>query len=1850
MRRCKVKRGFTLVETLVVVGMLVILMGIAIPAVAVTQSSLKMQELDDSARHIFLAVQNRLTTMKASGELYRFGKKMSEDMFGQMMSAPLDKPQDYGDADADWMSLYYLNSEQDMAQDFLLADSDILAASLRTGKFMVELNPRSGDVYSVFYVEDGTISRTQVTDLPDRTRESRRKTAPKLGYYGGNAELSASTEFPDKFSPILTLVNAEDLYLKIDCSGLRKLVATQSKLNITIKITDESYKEEVPNTGVWTKKLENGADYRIDALGTISYLLVLDSLRLNENFEAITQGKLNPGDNIKITVIMEYSDGGTSITGEAVVNGNSLFESKASTETPVPTLAINVGRLRHLNNLRDSIYKSSATDIEHSTKLITQTRTIDFNPENWDGTALVKDMDAPVIPFFEKIDNKNIFADHTDACQPTYRGNGNELRNFVFASSGTEGVGLFGKIDSAKKVTLTGIRFVDCSVDGNYSNVGLLVAESDGIIDIVDCRAYLSTKDEDGRFILTDEMIEAHGINAGNGSFVGGLVGKANGSVNFQGCFVAIPVNGKTQVGGLAGKMANGFIRESYGSGDITATEGDAGGLVGAMGSGTVENAYSTANVTTPHYGGGIVGRVTTGGKPTFKNVVCYGDVKVEAGKWNMSDSGPTVGHYPSVISIGDAFENCKYFSQSDYNQYTGISGKYGTPTSLIDLLTLEPNPSNLSFPYMARMDGHVFPFPLISYSSGGSESVILPHYGNWPMELRLQTSLVYYEKYEDQSYGYYAVTSLTTNGDDTGGETTEDTDKEEHLNKWSVDTLKDEVCIEDGYALMTIYPLTSFSYSMEGGAKKTVEIVEQESESGIGKSFKMASGISLDFKKDVLTCRISNAEVYQLPFELQIVERMKGNVPSFYTKLTLDGFSKKDDAVSDPIQVIKDFTFFYCPDFAKNAVNPDPDVSLEAGYYPKNPGGEEKPIYVRSARQLNGLGHSYYYWNIGNNSLRERFYFVQQTDIDFGTYTKRYCGVKFDLMNTQLDNPYRNKPIGRPGNQNGASFQNVYDGGSHRIIDYCLETYPDPKDTTGNYVIANNGYQYTGMFGEIQYAILKNIVMVASDPGQADEASSGYVKSHYNPGSNPGTGALAGLVYVQGGSDNDSERAKIINCAISGYDVSYTATKVPSDGSSGNRGYGVVGGMVGFNYGLIENCTAAMKQVSFLQTGGDNPIIARNIGGLVGSMNDKSRVTNCYTSGTLVGDNGAGALVYGGISGGYQIQSSERTDARKIINSYSICVWDPKVQVNVKKGATAADKKWGPVCPTGNNITMENCYYLGDVVDESITFPTVAGVTAKTYDELSGVIDLTEFGPAVVTYPWKGYAQNHYPFPSIIKDESGTGQFVHHGGWGGTAPQKPSAFVVYYEKYKLRATGKSEWRYTYLRSSGTLTTNLPKNEGTIEESGYGVLVANPWELPNITGIDESGYKSVPADADKISLSYGIYALRPFSDEAMVKLSEGEKTKELNMTFTTTDGTTGAVMPETLSFCLYVRYAGAISAAGLSRDASLGGIENPFAIRTLSQLRNMTADEAALGSHFQIRESIQAGELERSLKTEDFIIDGGYESGGKRIRVDGYAGEVGSNGCYIFGLRRPLFETITERTIVENLALLDVQIHMTKNDTTVAASITPYNYGTISGCIVTGELKSESGMGAAGLVWNNTGTIKESYFSGSVIGPLRYDLAGVEQRDDVSTMVIDNKGTIDNCYATGMASGNRTSGVANINSGKISNTYVLVDVTKGLARYAFAESNKAVANCYWAQNMDKPIWNNNPGFNSGEIAGVTKKNLSELSVVKMGDLWSIKEEVSGTYPATDACKDRGFGYPKLKKLDHYGDWPIPPKK
>ena len=102
----KDNRGFTLLETLLVVAIIAVLLGLSIIGVIAIQKELRQRELDSKAEVIYMAAQNRMTELSAGGRAELYSPDL-EDVF-PLKLVPLDSNDESRTVD----SLYYVKSDQ----------------------------------------------------------------------------------------------------------------------------------------------------------------------------------------------------------------------------------------------------------------------------------------------------------------------------------------------------------------------------------------------------------------------------------------------------------------------------------------------------------------------------------------------------------------------------------------------------------------------------------------------------------------------------------------------------------------------------------------------------------------------------------------------------------------------------------------------------------------------------------------------------------------------------------------------------------------------------------------------------------------------------------------------------------------------------------------------------------------------------------------------------------------------------------------------------------------------------------------------------------------------------------------------------------------------------------------------------------------------------------------------------------------------------------------------------------------------------------------------------------------------------------------------------------------------------------------------------------------------------------------------------------------------------------------------------------------------------------------------------------------------------------------------------------
>ena len=350
----KRKGGFTLAEFLVVIAITTILAGVSFVAAIHYQSRLRRLEMDQTAKEIFLAAQNRLSLEKAGGSLERLLAEYpdpedpdSEDKLGLTLSSGSEEKQ----------GLYYIlyqpgdegsNDTEDIRQRLLPFGS--IDETVRTdGSYAIGYNPKEGTVREVWYSDKYVF---QVTDLESEELAQAALSADKrekyhgeaIGYYNGES-MTDPEVIPDPKlkKPTLKIFNGDVLYAEVD-----------DYMSPTAQYTMRLWVEGMSSGAKgWIDLMDFSQRQRVISIGTsgVSYVILDDITWEGFRFAGLSQdlkrsdggkeGKLIPGEDLRVYAEVSNSNG--SVISE-IKECNSIFQD--ITENKVL-----VSSIRHLENL-----------------------------------------------------------------------------------------------------------------------------------------------------------------------------------------------------------------------------------------------------------------------------------------------------------------------------------------------------------------------------------------------------------------------------------------------------------------------------------------------------------------------------------------------------------------------------------------------------------------------------------------------------------------------------------------------------------------------------------------------------------------------------------------------------------------------------------------------------------------------------------------------------------------------------------------------------------------------------------------------------------------------------------------------------------------------------------------------------------------------------------------------------------------------------------------------------------------------------------------------------------------------------------------------------------------------------------------------------------------------------------------------------------------------------------------------------------------------------------------------------------------------------------------------------------
>lgn len=733
--RRKGKAGFTMSELLIVVAIVIVLFAVAVLSLVTIQKNLRQKELDSKAEILYVAAQNRMSELRAGGyeSLYQYDENKVNGV-AKVGLIPLDAPEEDAEDAITKDTLCYVVSanrvEVGKAAASVLPESSV-DAELWNNHWVIEYDPESGSVYGAFYSEEEITSGDASTTLPTylnrmRVRQTRLRNGAKIGYYGGARVISGTT---DTLKPDISIDNREKLTATFYCNN-----PYADELTFNIKVSD-GQNEYI--------KVVKYSELRQLNSKTWYYTWVMDSLESEKTrFYNQTDHKLACGTDITVTLSVESQN--ANVDGKSYTRKtNSLF--RYAEGTPAGTALIAYGR--HLQNLDEASHVSETIT---GAVQVSDLSFADDTADNEDWYSFYGDTFTPITnknlksyDGYSEVDNVKLYS---------------SISNLHITDTSKSDVGLFSTFNGEiKNVTLTGMR-----IDNGGQNVGALIGSVSDTVKITNTRVYLSSKKGDLADIETVDSPEKVKPWL-EGKVVGGLIGMVTktGSVSVtdSSASTVIRADGGA-AGGLIGAVyhaatitdsyADCYLKADRTGGLIAKAEG--GSEVAATGTSiTLKDFYAAGYQTANDDAFGLVGGsnvIATGGYSA-----CVYNVEENA---KVHSTVKAMGRASNVYYLtdgglsGDGTSKWENANQTTPKTYKELS-ESGFAKGISKAFTSSSGAA--TFPYNLMDQG------LTYYTYPRLEK--LNHYGDWQAEFE-SGALVYYERYEDETYGFYGANLST--------------------------------------------------------------------------------------------------------------------------------------------------------------------------------------------------------------------------------------------------------------------------------------------------------------------------------------------------------------------------------------------------------------------------------------------------------------------------------------------------------------------------------------------------------------------------------------------------------------------------------------------------------------------------------------------------------------------------------------------------------------------------------------------------------------------------------------------------------------------------------------------------------------------------------------------------------------------------------------------------------------------------------------------------------------------------------------------------------------------------------
>lgn len=287
------------------------------------------------------------------------------------------------------------------------------------------------------------------------------------------------------------------------------------------------------------------------------------------------------------------------------------------------------------------------------------------------------------------------------------------LKSFAFAIKNDDGNGGFGM--SGKTIYLAN----DIELSGDFTPIANISYPRDGFAGTFDGCFHkisgLNVSGEAGGVGLfgtvnggTIKNLIVSGSVSGNSTFVGGIVGKTQGTVLIENCsFSGSVTNSKSNAaagtGGIAGRVNSGTltITGCSNSGSISAAAGAPGGILGAGQTNAVKisSCYNTGNISGQWYPSGICA-TNTKNTSTIKNCYSIGEIlNTNGGAYSAGISANFKGTASNCYSL---YPEADALASNNNGKSTKITSPDGLLEKLVSDFTDDLSGANGGYPLLS--------------------------------------------------------------------------------------------------------------------------------------------------------------------------------------------------------------------------------------------------------------------------------------------------------------------------------------------------------------------------------------------------------------------------------------------------------------------------------------------------------------------------------------------------------------------------------------------------------------------------------------------------------------------------------------------------------------------------------------------------------------------------------------------------------------------------------------------------------------------------------------------------------------------------------------------------------------------------------------------------------------------------------------------------------------------------------------------------------------------------------------------------------------------------------------------